>query len=61
MHKLTIVIISAFLLISCNGEYKLDTSPIARTDFALIQLESDLCKSSGSEYECLRHLKSRIQ
>lgn len=61
MVKLAMVFPLIFLLTSCDDSYKLDNSPIAHDDFARIQLESDICNHSGNTYDCLKHLKGRIQ
>lgn len=61
MVKLSVLIFSVLLLTACDEDYKSDNTPIARNDFALIQLETDICKGLATERSCLKHLKGRIQ
>lgn len=57
----TAIVACTLMLSSCNDEWEKDTSAIARNDFAMIQLETDICRHAQDEGGCLRHLKARIQ
>ena len=64
MVKTIYVILMAVLcvfLTACNEDWKKDNTVIARNDFAMIQLETNICHDAASEGNCLRHLKARIQ
>lgn len=64
MVKTTYIVLMAILcmcLTACEEEWREDNTTIARNDFAMIQLETDICRHAASEGACLRHLKARIQ
>jgi hypothetical protein len=58
---LALMCVSCVLLTACDEEWKEDNRPIARNDFAMIQLETDICRHAASEGACLQHLKARIE
>ncbi len=49
------------LIAGCDREYEHDNTPIDKNNFAMIQLETNICRNSVFEYSCLKHLKARIQ
>jgi hypothetical protein len=63
VKKIHLVFMSVLcvLLTGCYEEWQDDNRPIAKDDFAMIQLETEICRHACSEANCLMHLKSRIQ
>jgi hypothetical protein len=59
--NLSLMAILCVLLSACNEQWMRDNRPIAKNDFAMIQLETDNCRNAAWEQSCLQHLKMRIE